>query len=234
MQPPQPPIELLGIRINEPVTTLTDLVLSAVCFYAFFKLSKYSRKLELHYYLRYYFLSMGVATLIGGIIGHGFIYLFPVNESIGVSPWKLPGWLTSMFSIALIERGIIVYAREYAHRRLGTIFSWLNIIELITFVTLTFATLNFFFVELHSTYGLMIVTALFSIISFYKTRSKGSRLFLYAVGVAMVSASLYKLKIGIHMWFNHLDISHILMSIAAYLFFLGSREMMQEERDTIK
>ena len=72
----QPSIEILGLQIDEPVTTFTDLMVSAVCFYAFIKLSKIPVHNKVHLYLRYYFLSMGIATIIGGLVGHGFFYLF--------------------------------------------------------------------------------------------------------------------------------------------------------------
>ena len=64
---------LIGnLRIDEPVTVLTDLIVSAVCFFASFKLFKLSLKNKVHVYLKYYFLSMGIATFIGGVVGHGF------------------------------------------------------------------------------------------------------------------------------------------------------------------
>ncbi|MFP4025592.1 MAG: DUF6962 family protein, partial [Thiohalospira sp.] len=65
----QPSIFIHNIRIDEPVTTLTDLMVSAVCIYAFFKLNKIPLHNKVHLYLRYYFLSMGIATAIGGIVG---------------------------------------------------------------------------------------------------------------------------------------------------------------------
>jgi hypothetical protein len=154
----QPSIFPFGLRIDEPVTTLTDLFVSFVCFYAFYKLNKINVQNKVHLYLKYYFLSMGIATTIGGIIGHGFLYLFDAqwNAPEGfvhvlgkifgeelmkdvANPWKLPGWLTSMFSIALVERASIEYARPIIKKGVGTFFAWLNVIELLTFVFITSA-----------------------------------------------------------------------------------------------
>jgi hypothetical protein len=223
MVPPQPSIEIFGILINEPVTTLTDLVVSAVCFYAFFKLSKISEKIPLHQYLKYYFLSMGLATAIGGLIGHAFFYHFSFY-------WKLPGWWTSMVAINLIERAVIEYARKWVKPKTARFFAILNIIELLTFMILTFSTLNFFFVEVHSTYGLLLFVASFSGFVYYKTKSKGSKLFLIAVLFAAISALFFMNEWSLHMWFNYLDISHTLMAISAYLFYKGSREIILETK----
>ena len=131
----QPSIDVFGLQINEPVTTVTDLMVSAVCFMAFFRLSKIPVKNKVHFFLRYYFLSMGLATLTGGLIGHAFFYLF--NDK-----WKLIGWVTSMFSIALLERAAIEYVRPLIHKKLGKAFTWVNMIELITFITITMSILS--------------------------------------------------------------------------------------------
>jgi len=211
----QPSIEIYGIRIDEPVTMLTDLLVTAVCIYAFTRLSRIPVKNNVHFYLKFYFLSMGIATAVGGIIGHGFFYLFSFE-------WKLPGWLTSMVSVALLERAVILYARKLIHPFLGKLFAWLNVIELATFVTITFITLDFFFVEVHTAYGLLIVTTGFSLIVFIKTRNKGSRTFLVAVAFSSVSALVFMNEWGIGPWFNHFYISHLLMATGAWFFYKGS------------
>ena len=219
----QPSIFIYGLRIDEPVTTITDLFISAVCFYAYFRLTKLAERQKLHQFLRFYFLSIGIATFIGGIIGHGFIYLFSF-------PWKLPGWLTSMLSVALIERASIEHARKLISPRLARTLAGLNILELLTFMTLTFTYLNFFFVEVHTTYGLLIVVASLNIYIYYRIRSQGSKLFLIAVGFSAIGALIFMNKWSIHMWFNYLDLSHVLLTISAIFFYKGSRIIILNTR----
>ena len=216
METGQPSIFIFGIRLDEPVTTITDLMVSAVCLSAYFGRTRIGEKQKLHQYLRFYFLSMGIATFIGGVIGHGFLYLFSFA-------WKLPGWLTSMFSMALIERASIEQARKLISPKLGRALAWLNIIELLTFMTLTFSTLNFFFVEVHTTYGLLIVVASLNIFVYSRTRDPGSRLFLIAVGFSALGALVFMNEWSIDVWFNYLDLSHVLLAISAFFFYRGSR-----------
>lgn len=211
----QPSVFPFGIRIDEPVTTLTDLLVSAVCFYAFFKLKKIPNQNRVHTFLTYYFLTMGLATLIGGVIGHGFLYLFSFA-------WKLPGWLVSMFSIALIERASIHYAQPLIKPGIGRFFSVMNVVELITFITITFSTLDFFYVEAHSTYGLLIVVSSFNMMVYIKRKTRASKFFLSAVFIIILSSIVFMNEIDISPWFNHFDISHIGMAISAYLFYRGS------------
>ncbi|MBN2891849.1 MAG: hypothetical protein JXL97_08285 [Bacteroidales bacterium] len=243
----QPSIFPFGIRFDEPVTTITDLAVSFICFYAFFKLNKIKKRIRIHAYLRFYFLSMGIATFIGGVVGHGFLYLFDaqweapewlvafLSKIVGeglmnevANPWKLPGWLTSMFSIALVERASIEYARPFINKKVGKFFSWLNIIELMTFVTITFATLNFFFVEIHTAYGFLVIVLSFSLIVYLKTKKKGSKLFLIAIGFSSIGALFFMNKWGLSPWFNHFDISHTFLAFSAIFFYKGAKEIFKE------
>ena len=202
----QPSIFPFGFRIDEPVTAATDILVSVVCFYAFYKLRQVPTQNRVHTYLTYYFLTMGLATFLGGVIGHAFLYAFSMY-------WKLPGWLVSMFSVALIERASILYARPLVKPSVGRFFTVMNVIELITFVVITFSTLNFFFVEVHSTYGLLLIVTGFNLVVFVKRRTPTSKFFLSAVFVMVLSSLIFMNKIGISPWFNHMDISHIGMTI---------------------
>lgn len=217
----QPSVNFFGIRVDEPTTTFTDLIVSAVCFYAFYQLHKIRLKNSVHWNLKYYFLTMGLATLLGGIIGHGFLYLFTFT-------WKLPGWLTSMFSIALLERASILLAKPLIKPKIGNFFAWMNLVELATFIIITFATLNFFFVEVHSAYGLLIIVTGFNTLVYIKTKTEASKLFLIAVGIVAFSAVIFMNQWGFSKWFNHNDICHVLMAGSAYLIYKGSLIMIDD------
>lgn len=213
----QPSIWILGIRIDEPVTTITDLLISVICFYAFYRLYKVPNRNKMHLYLKIYFISMGLATAAGGIIGHGFLYLFSFS-------WKLAGWLTSMVSVAMLERASIEYSRRLIRPSVGVILSRLNVVELVTFMTITIVTLNFFYVEVHSTYGLLCIVASLNLFAYLKTKNHSSRLFLLAISISAFSALIFMNKWGIHKYFNHFDISHTFMALAAWIFYMGARK----------
>lgn len=224
---PQPSIYPFGIRIDEPMTCLTDLFVSAVCFYAFYRLRKQKSDLKLHRYLAFYFLGMGMATTVGGIIGHGFLYALSFA-------WKLPGWITSMLAVALLERAVIEHARNAVSPRLSHFFKWMNIIELLTFMTITLVLQRFKFVEIHSAYGILFVVGSFSTYTFIKTKSKASKIFMIAVSIAILSSLFYINHWSFHTWFNYLDISHTLMAIAAWVFYKGSLIMIKENKKKTK
>ena len=225
----QPPIDLLGVKIQEPMTTFTDLIVSAVCFYAFYQMYKKKQRQKVFIFLKYYFLTMGIATTLGGLVGHGFLYLFSF-------PWKLPGWITSMLSIMLVERAAIEHARPLVSLKVANTFRIINTIELLTFMGITMYTLNFRFVEIHSGYGLMFVVLSLQLFVYLKTRNIGSGYFLIGVFFAAVSALFYMNEIALHTYFNHYDISHVIMAVAAYFFYVGASklEVIDPVKDNVR
>ena len=216
----QPSIQLWGLTINEPMMTATDILVTIVCYIAWFRLRKISGREPIRRFLLIHFISMGTATAVGGLVGHAFIEYLNLY-------YKLPGWFVSMLSIAVLERATIELAKPYIKPSIGRFFAWLNIIELLTFMYLSFSTLDFFFVEIHSAYGLVVVVFSFSYFVYKKTGHEGSRLFLIAVGHSVVAGTFYTLKIGIHPWFTHVDMAHVFMASSAWYFYLGSRKIIR-------
>ncbi|MEN0050517.1 MAG: hypothetical protein AAF806_25860 [Bacteroidota bacterium] len=221
----QPSIYVGQLRVDEPVTMITDLVITVVCFYAFYSLSKQQNELsKAQNFLRYYFLMMGFATMIGGVFGHGFLYYFGLN-------WKLPGWLTSMFAVTLIERASIEQTKPIVNPKVGKIMGVANIIELVTFVSLTFVTLffrlldprdSFRFVEIHTAYGLLLIVLPLQAYVYLKTRNPGSKLFLIGIGFVILTAFIYYFQLAFSPWFNQHDMSHLFIALASWLFYKGT------------
>lgn len=211
-------VDVFGFQIMEPVTAATDLLVSGVCLYAFLKIRKGANNLPSINLLKYYFLTLALATAYGGIIGHALQHVL----SFG---WKVPGWLISMLSIALIERAAILHAKPILRPGIGKFFAILNIIELSVLVSVVLLTLNFFFVEAHAFYGLLIVVSSFELFIYIKTKDEGSKLLLVAVFISALAATVHLTQFSIHIWFNHLDLSHVLMAMAAYVFYLGATKI---------
>jgi len=132
-----------------------------------------------------------------------------------------------MLSVALIERSSIEHAKPLIDRRIGKFFLGLNIIELVTVMTITMWSLDFKWVEFHSGYGLLGVVLPFHLYNWYLTRDKGSFVIIIAVLVASCAALVFMNKLSMHRWFNHLDISHTMMAIGAYLFYRGATLLRQ-------
>jgi hypothetical protein len=215
-----PSLDILGLRVDEPITMLTDVLVTVVCWYAFHKLGKSEKKGSIHRLLRGYFLTMGMATLLGGLIGHSF------NYAIGIH-WKIPGWYVSMFSVAFLERVSIFHAFPLIRPRLAQFFAVVNIVELLFFLVISVVTMNFYFVMAHAAYGILIVTGGFHGYVFYKTRHEGSKQFLLGVLTATIGAMFFVNEWALGVWFNHMDIAHVMMAVGCWFFYLGGKKIVE-------
>ncbi len=222
-----PSIDVFGLRVDEPVTMLTDLLVTAVCIYAWLKLRKGDDKSLIHYFYMYFFLTMGVATALGGIIGHSFNYALSIY-------WKIPGWYVSMISIALAERASIFYAKKLIKPLYASIFKWINVLELLFFMVVSVVTMDFYYVVGHSAYGMLIVVAGFQGYVFYKTRHLGSYYFLVGIFWSTVGAVVYVQELAISRWFNHMDIGHVLMALTTWYCYLGAKYNLKDPDYKIK
>ncbi|MCC6723929.1 MAG: hypothetical protein IT258_05425 [Saprospiraceae bacterium] len=218
-----PSLDLWGLRVDEPITMLTDVLVTVICWYAFYKLGKPEKKGTIHWLVRGYFLTMGMATLLGGLIGHSFNYALNIY-------WKIPGWYVSMFSVAFLERAAIFHAFPLIRPRLAKFFAVLNMVELAFFLVASVATMNFNFVMGHAAYGILIVTGGFHGYTYLKTKHEGSRLFLIGVLWATIGAAFFVNIWAISIWFNHMDMAHVLMGVACWYFYLGSQRLVDGSR----
>lgn len=209
-----PSIDIWGLRVGEPVTMLTDLLVTAVCLFAWLRLNRLELKGVVYVYYKYFFLLMGIATLLGGVIGHGFNYALNIY-------WKIPGWYVSMVSIALAERASIFYSMKLIRPKYATFFTWVNLAELLFFMVTSVVTMNFYFVVGHSAYGIMLVVGGFQGYIYYRTRQKGSKQFFYAVLWSAIGAIIFLNQWAVSRWFNHMDIGHVLMALSAWHIYKG-------------
>ncbi|WP_428654657.1 DUF6962 family protein [Runella sp.] len=211
-------IHVFGITILEPSTVLSSLAMTAICIYAFCRLNKLGYAHRMYKQIRYFFLFMGIATAVGGVLGHGFLYL---TGQVG----KIPGWFASMIAVALFERAAIRHIKPLLHRRIGLLLGWLNYAELTVFFVLTFLTLNFIVVEIHAFYGLFLMLFLIEIYVYKKRKDPGSVNIFIATFWGAVAAGLHALKFSIGPWFNYNDISHIAMSTSIWYYYQGATHM---------
>lgn len=222
----QPSIWIYNIRIDEPVTLITNLLVTAVCIYAYYKVKNSLDTSKFQRFIKYYFLILGIAIGIGGITGHGFLYALS-------TAWKLPGWLLSIISITLLERAIIEKTRFLLTQNLHNFLIWVSGIKLVVFMFLTSYTVNFEFVGYHTGLGLIFIVASCSTFTFLKTKNTGSSLYVLGVIVSALSGVIFMNKWGVSMWFNHIDISHVFMSMACYFFYKATVNLNIKQVDGI-
>jgi len=226
-------ISIGELIIMEPIVSLTDIMVSLACFFAYYKLKRLKLQGRLYFHFKLHFLSMGLATLFGGTIGHAFLYAF--DDS-----WKLAGWLISMISINFLERAFIAHTIQYLSEKTRFLIKTANNIELLVFMAITVYTLNFDYVEFHTGFGLIIVVFPLQIYMYLKTKDKGTRFIFIIVVLAIISAIIFVNQISLHNWLNHISISHLLMFVMVILLYKSAttlkydRKFEAKERGIIK
>ncbi|MEQ8703051.1 MAG: hypothetical protein RIC19_03980 [Phaeodactylibacter sp.] len=217
-----PPIELLGIQILEPVTSLTDFVTAAVCFYAFYRLSQLRQSGRMYQLFRSYFLLTGIAMTCAALIGHAFLYLFSFE-------WKIVGWAFSATGILMIEWATLLFVRSEITDRA---YQWLSVGTLakyLMFWILTLATQRFLVTQINAAVGLVGVVLTLQAYHYRKTNHPGSRALTLAILFSFLPAITYNTQLSLHVYFNHHDISHLLMASCMYLMYRGAEKALNPD-----
>ena len=210
----QPDILIAGLRLGEPVIGLTSLLNSLVCFYAWFRLGRFTERNDVLKLSRIFFLLMGFSTVIGAVVGHFFMYCLPFI-------FKSPGWGLSMIAVSAFEQASITHAKPLIGPRWGRALTWFNIGELVLALSFVTATLWFPGVEMHSAIGLLCIVVPLETLILLKTGNRGSRLILQGVLFLVAGVLMHILKISLGIWFCYFDIAHLFMCGAFWFFMLG-------------
>lgn len=209
----QPPILIGGFTIQQPVTSFTDLIVAAVCFFAFFDLFNKRIKTKATVFYDYFFLFMALSTLMGGL-GHAFIFRY-------LHSFQYACWLTGMVSVSFMTIASILYAKPYCNENLRKAFLLLNIIELSGMMIIVLIHDNFQLVAAHSSFAL-VNTFIFHLISYRKEKHHRNSPILWGISVSLGAGIVHAAKLSVNIWYNHNDISHTCMAISVWLFYIGA------------
>ncbi|MEN8158028.1 MAG: hypothetical protein ABFS10_13840 [Bacteroidota bacterium] len=216
----QPSIYISNIRIDEPVTALTDLVFATVCFYALYRIKRQGEPGRIKALFTYYFLTLGLSAFFGGLFGHAFLY--------GLSaPWKLISWIFTLASVGIITHALIEMSRSLIKPFLVRVVTWINLLFLLMALFHTIWTLEFVAVKYYTTFGMLAVVGSLSYLIFQKTGNRGVVSLMIAVGIGFVSVVVFSYKWGFSPWFNHNDISHVILAFSALILYKGASEIVE-------
>ncbi|MES2760914.1 MAG: hypothetical protein V4677_01860 [Bacteroidota bacterium] len=226
MTPFQNPTIYLGdLRIDEPITTVTDFLFIGVCFYAFAKTKQFSAYKGVNLY-RWFFLLTGCSSLIAALIGHAFLYHFGFEA-------KIYGWVAGIISISFAQFAALHHTRQSISKSTFKTLQIINYLEIVTASILLFVIYSFTVVEIHTAYSLVINVTILECIHYKKTASLLSRNMIIGVGVCVLAVLCHVFKIAFSVWFNHLDLSHIFMAISMYMMYRGVASF-NAEKEIIK
>jgi hypothetical protein len=214
MIPYQNPTIYLGtLRIDEPVSAITDIIMSMVCFYAFYKTKALEAYKAVSLY-RWFFLLTGLSTLVAALVGHAFLYYFGVDA-------KMYGWLFGIASISFATFAAMYNTRELIGESVFKRLILINGIEVIAAVVAVFMSWSFVVVEVHTAYGLLLNVTILEYINYKRTGSPLSIKLIYGIGIAIVAVLCHIFQFAYSVWFNHIDLSHVFMALSMYVIYKG-------------
>jgi hypothetical protein len=216
----QPSVEVFQVRIDEPITTATDLLLAGVAFYAFLRIRKQEDGGMIRKYFSYYFLTLGLAALFGGVLGHAFFYKLS-------QPWKLVSWIPTLLSVGILSHLLVVLSRNIVKPYYARTLAWINFLILGIALVHTLNTLAFSAVTYYTIFGMVVVVGSLSYLIYQKTGSRGAMQLTLAVCVGILSAVVFMYEVGLGPWFNHNDISHVILSVSALTIYKGAVLIME-------
>jgi hypothetical protein len=214
----QPDVVLWGLRIGEPMITLTGLLVTGVCFYGWVRIGRLAGRDDARALTRIFLLLTGLSTLVGGFVGHAFLYCLPFG-------FKLPGWMLGMVAVSALEQAAIVRAQEAMGRRAAKVLTWLNIAQLTVALWFVSSTLWFPMVEIHSAVGFLLLVAPLEAWRFRRGRDSASAGILLGILLLIGAVLAHIFKISLGPWFCYFDFAHLFMAAAMWAILRGGEAM---------
>lgn len=211
--------ELFGLTWLEPVTILTDLLISAICFYSFFKLKKINKREPEQIALNYFFLFMGISFFLGGVIGHGLMFYFGQQG-------HLPAWFFSMLGVVFFAHAIILRVKPVISHIFYNLLILSNWLGFLIASCLMLYMIKFTVTEVHAIFGILLIGLSLEILLFNKYKNTSGKLIFLGISGLGISALVHLLKISIDdLWFNHNDLGHILLACSMWAFYKATKKI---------
>ncbi|MCC7467521.1 MAG: hypothetical protein IT261_14665, partial [Saprospiraceae bacterium] len=211
----QPDLIFWGLRLGEPVTAFTSLLMAFMCFYAWRRLGKTTSIIAEPEYFRFFFLLMAISAFLGAVVGHLFLYMLPFA-------FKIPGWILGMAAMAALVQASIWRTNGVLNGQWGYKISMLNKITLVAGAMWLVVSLWFPVVEFHAAIGLLGMVLPLEYLMYRRNADVSSRYMLTGIGLLVIAVLFHIGKVSLSVWFSFFDIAHLIMCGAFWCFMLGA------------
>lgn len=212
--------EIGGFLIEEPMTSLTDVVTGVVGVLSFFRLQRLGLNDQAHRWFKRYFLFIGIATLCAGVLGHAIQYIVGFNA-------KAIGWTWSAIALLCLENSALKYYQK-AHGEKAL--SWMHVVIIAQFIVYCLLVINpstrvFTLVKVNSVIGMVLIGLPLFYKYHQKAGTKGSQLTVWAFTASLLPGIVFSSEYSLHPYMNFHDISHLLMAACVYLLYSACKQL---------
>lgn len=215
-------IHLGSLRFDELSSFLTDSLVALIAAFAAYKLAKIPGEQGGKKLLLVHFICLSLATFLGGLLGHS---LYHVTGPYG----KLPGWLFSIASVFALQIFVLRIGASVVKQR-GYTFSYaLSAALVISCTIMTIISLKFFWVMLHTVYGLLLLTGIYGIILIRKRRfALTFKWFWAGIGATLLAGLIFVMDLSPIKALSSMDMSHLFLGLSTWFFYLGGINFLVE------
>ncbi|MBI1221401.1 MAG: hypothetical protein GC180_02260 [Bacteroidetes bacterium] len=206
------------------MTTLTDVILAAFIFNWYLQLRKLNGESGTRKLLLRHFLFLSIATFLGGVMGHGFLYVF--------GPYgKLPGFALSIIAVFMLELAVIRLSGSHLKPGFYRALYSLALAISLSCLTLSFWSPKFVWVAFQSTFGLLFVTGGLSWMMIRKRIFRDAFVQIWrGIAFSIAAALVFAFRYDFHVWFNHKDFSHIFLILSSWFIFKGAKNLLENTK----
>ena len=194
-----------GFYLQEPLTFISDWLISFFCFRIFFQMKKARYLLNASF--QKFFFYLGVSTLLGGI-SHLFHFYFGVYG-------HFPSWIASSISTYFFCIGML----RMCYRVVTQFLVWVIQLKSVILLFLSLYLHLFLFVSIDAIVSFLVLGGFLGLKFYFENvEHKFVKYMLYGVLVLIPAGIVFIFKLDLHLLFNRNDLSHIFILISVFLF----------------
>jgi hypothetical protein len=204
-------INIGGLVIHEPVTAITDYIITILGLYFYFRLNKKNTGLVTRNWSRFFGL-LGLSTFLGGS-SHAF---FAIHEGSSYKTVWLSMQIVNGFSLYFAQQATL--HSILADSKHASKWKTAYLIQLIAFIILVLLFQKYLVTIIENAVGFIPLMILH-----LKQKEGYYKKIGYGVLISFITAIVHATKFSLDEYFNYNDIAHIFIMISLYVMYLGAR-----------
>ncbi len=204
-------IELMGWQLADPLTFISDLMMSAVCFYCGHRLF-YDFEIKYAKFFGLFFLFLGLSAFLGGS-SH-------LLENYTGKPGHMTAWMVQGVSIIFVELACVrlIEGNKYKKLLRAFIYALFGF-----FIARLFSVQTFEVVKMNSTLGLIGFVFVIHLVNYFQKKQKQFLHVPLAIALFLLPAFIHGFSIYYNDWINQNVISHIILLPCYYILYRSVR-----------
>jgi hypothetical protein len=205
-------ISLFGFKLFEPVTILTNSIITIYCLFVYFRTQQFNHQISRHWGI--FFLLMAVSSMLASLT-HG------IHDQLGEA-FLRNSWIlmnsVSLIGIYFFYRATFIYS-NLNKEHTSQLFNYAAFVWMISLLVATYFLNNFLLIKIHA--GIVLFYSLIVHLITFKNSQAGSGHIVAGIIISFLSIFVHSFKLSFGEWFNYKDISHVIVLTSMVFLFKG-------------